>query len=785
MRRCLWLMMAVGWIVGGRTGTCGDQPASSTIAESKTPVSDWGIDKRIPWTSSRVVGAPEPPPPFRGVRAFPKLTFANPLYLMAEPATAGKGEDTNKGRLFVVEQRGRIAGFKNDAQVDETVEFLKLKDRETYGMMFHPKYAENRWVYVFSNLAMEDDKKRKRNRVSRFTVGREPPFVCDVDSETIIIEWESNGHNGGDMAIGPDGMLYISAGDGTSDSDTNLTGQKISDLNSGMIRIDIERPDPGKAYAIPKDNPFVDIPDARHELWAYGFRNPWRIHFDPQGNLWCGDIGQDQWEMIEIVRRGDNYGWSIVEGGYPFYLERQPGPHPIVKPLIALPHSEARSITGGVTYLGTKFPDLRGAYVYGDFATGKIWAARYDGKQLTENREIADTEIQVLGFGIDRDGEIYLVDYAGLLWTLERTPPETNSRPFPRKLSETGVFQSVRGHVVDLALVPYSVNSALWSDHAHKERFIGLPGTSQIEFTENGAWHFPEGAVLVKSFALETEVGNTASRKWIETRLLVIQQKEWAGYSYLWNDEQTDAELVASSGADKAFTIRDAAAPDGKRTQVWHYPSRTECMVCHSRAAGFVLGLNTLQMNRDHDYGGKTANQLSTLEHIGALRIRTAGKRTGGNDPRNLDEEGWKFADKLPKRPAEYARLPDPADETADLEARVRSYLHANCAQCHVSAGGGNSAMELAFKAARDKVNIIDVPPLHDKFGLPDARIIAPGAPERSVMLARISRRGKGQMPPLATAVPDEAGIRLMRRWIEELGKSDSPSREQEKKAGK
>jgi uncharacterized repeat protein (TIGR03806 family) len=762
--RTFVLAVFVSLTAAGSTARC--QEKQTPTPERKFTPGVWALSKRVPWTTSRVVGTPEPPPPFRAVHAFAKLKFANPLYLLAEPAT---GEDAGKGRLFVVEQRGKIVGFVNDADVKETVEFVHLKGRETYGMTFHPRYAENRWVYVFSNLPT-DDMKTKKNRVSRFTVGREAPFVCNPDSEAIIIEWDSNGHNGGDLAFGPDGMLYISAGDGTSDSDTNLTGQKISDLNSGMIRIDVERPEPGQGYSIPKDNPFFDIPDARHELWAYGFRNPWRIHFDPQGNLWCGDIGQDQWEMVEIVRRGDNYGWSIVEGGHPFYLEREQGPHPIVKPLIAHPHSEARSITGGVTYLGTRFPELHGAYIYGDFATGKIWAARYDRNQLTEHREIADTETQVLGFGIDRAGEIYLVDYAGLLWTLERTPPETEPREFPRRLSETGLFESVKGHVAVAGLLPYSVNSPLWSDNAHKERFIGLPGTSKIEFTESGAWQFPEGAVLVKSFALEADAGQPETRKWIETRLLVIQQKEWAGYSYLWNDEQTDAELVATGGADRMFRVRDAAAPGGEREQTWHYPSRAECMVCHSRAAGFVLGLNTLQMNRDHDYAGKVDNQLRTFEHIKLFSFRQSGKRPGGNDPRALVDESV-FVSQLPKRPKDYGSLPDPADETLDLEVRVRSYLHANCSQCHVEAGGGNSAMVLSFTTARDKMNVIDVPPQHDKFGLPDARIVAPGAPERSVLLERISRRGKGQMPPLASAVPDEAGIRLIRRWIESLKK--------------
>jgi uncharacterized repeat protein (TIGR03806 family) len=716
----------------------------------------YGIEQRRAWTSSRVVGAPDPPPPLRAVRAFPKRTFANPLYVIAEPAAPGGGPRPaadRAERMLVVEQHGKILAFPNDPPAERTDVFLDLEDRDTYGMTFHPRYALNRFVYVFSN-GRNSDKDRRLNRISRFAVSREAPFACERDSERIIIEWESNGHNGGDLGFGPDGMLYISAGDGTTDSDTNLTGQKISDLVSGMLRIDVDHPAPGKEYAIPKDNPFLDVAGARPELWAYGFRNPWRIHFDPQGNLWCGDIGQDQWEMLEIVRRGDNYGWSVVEGGHPFYLERQRGPHPFVKPLIVHPHSEARSITGGVTYLGSKFPEYRGAYIYGDYGTGKIWAARFDGTKVTFHEEIADTPFQILGFALDAAGEIYFVDYAGPLYTLERVPPAKPRPPFPRSLSETGLFRSVPRHVVEPALVPYSVNSPLWSDNAHKERFIALPEMSQIDFTDEGAWKFPEGAVLVKTFSLDLEAGNPASRRRIETRLLVIQQNEWVGYTYRWNDDETGAALVESAGADRTFTIRDPKSPQGRREQVWHYPSRAECMVCHSRAAGFVLGLNTLQMNREHDYGGVRANQLRTLEHLGVFRVNVPG---GGTAARLLQE------------PEEYPALPDPYDEAGNLEQRVRSYLHANCAQCHVAAGGGNAAMELGFTTTLAKTNFIGVRPLHDKFGIEGAQLIAPGAPDRSVLLTRLATRGRGQMPPLATALADEAGVKLLREWIASL----------------
>jgi uncharacterized repeat protein (TIGR03806 family) len=658
--------------------------------------------------------------------------------------------------MFVVEQKGKILCFPNDVNIEKTEVFLALDNRDTYGMTFHPKYSENRYVYVFSN-GPNSDEKHRRNRISRFTVSREARCACDLTSEKNIIEWESNGHNGGDLAFGPDGMLYISAGDGTSDSDTNLTGQKISDLVSGMLRIDVDHPEPGKEYAVPRDNPFLDIPDARPELWAYGFRNPWRIHFDPQGNLWCGDIGQDQWEMVEIVRRGDNYGWSVVEGGHPFYLERQRGPHPFVTPAIVHPHSEARSITGGVTYKGSKFPEFHGAYIYGDYGTGKIWAARHDGVKVASIQEIADTPYQILGFGIDAAGELYFVDYAGPLYTLERAPQTRDLPPFPRRLSETGLFQATAGHLVEPALIPYSVNSPLWSDNARKLRFIALPGMSQIEFVEEGAWKFPEGAVLVKTFSLELEPHRAASERRVETRLLVIQQNEWVGYSYAWNDDQSDAVLVDAKGADQTYTIRD---PSGVRDQVWHYPSRTECMVCHSRAAGFVLGLSTRQMNKVHDYAGRRANQLTTLEHLAAL-----GPKVSSDPGTEKPATPWK----LPKPVERYAALANPEDASASLEDRVRSYLQANCAQCHVAAGGGNAAMELGIMTATDKARIVGVAPLHDKFGIRDPLLVAPGAPARSVLLHRMSVRGRGQMPPLASSLVDEVGVKLLRDWIAHL----------------
>jgi hypothetical protein len=303
--------------------------------------------------------------------------------------------------------------------------------------------------------------------------------------------------------------------------------------------------------------------------------------------------------------------------------------------------------------------------------------------------------------------------------------------------------------------------------------------------------------------------------------LLTRQQGKWVGYSYCWNDEQTDAELVAAAGVDRVFEIRDAAAPGGVRKQTWHYPSRTECMVCHSRAANFVLGLTELQMNKDHDYGGAVDNQLRTLEHLGVFRVNVGvhvretkqtlqrwreqaehwagmpfesmlrlapqpprAAQTVFNQVRAPLTAPWRGLQRtmdkplkeleesetptrlLPKSLSEYRRLVNPYDRRESLDARARSYLHANCAQCHVEAGGGNAQMELEFTMARNKMRLIDVKPLHHNYGVADAKLVAPGFPDRSMLLKRIATRGQGQMPPLASSELDHEAIALIKEWI-------------------
>ena len=766
------------------------------------PAKPMGINKRPPLTTSTVVGSPDPPLPYRPVRAFPQLKLNFPIAFDRVP-----GSET---LLIIAQERsyGTAAVFKikDDSNVSEAQMVLDIVDGGVaYGIAFHPKFAENGYLYLGWNGALDGGP--KKTRVTRYAYDRDKHTI-DAASALEIISWESDGHNGGDLDFGLDGMLYVTSGDGTSDSDTNMRGQDLTQLTAKVLRIDIDHPDEGRAYSVPKDNPFIGQKDGDKEIvpetWAYGLRNPWRLTVDPKtGHLWVGNNGQDLWEQIYFVRKGDNYGWSVYEGGHIFYADRKLGPHPHAPPAADHPHSEARSLTGGVVYYGDKLPELRGAYIYGDYSTGRIWGIRHNSTSVTWNQLLADTPFNISGFGLDSRGELLVADHKGNgeggFYYLEPTPPQTQPTTFPRKLSESGLFASVAGHKMQPGVVPYSVNSPLWSDGAHKERFIAIPDKAgqdmRIEFTTNRGWKFPDETVLVKSFAFETVPGDPASRRWIETRFLTKQQGEWAGYSYLWNEEQTDAELVAAEGADREYEVhvpRSREHPDGLKKLTWRYPSRTECMVCHSRAANFVLGLTELQMNKDHDYGGVVENQLSLLERLGMLKV-AAYADTLNFHKEDLKKEGLdekavkkqiealtKIKDQrkaaetsslLGGPPARYRKLADPYDAGQPLEARARSYLHANCSVCHVEAGGGNAQIDLEYGVALDKMKIIDQPPLHHKFDLPEARLIAPGHPERSVLLYRMSHRGigSGQMPQLATNLVDHAAVKLMEEWIRSL----------------
>ena len=738
-----------------------------------------GISRFVPVTTSTVIGSPDPPPPFQKQRLFPKLKINFPICVKPQPGT---------DLMLVIDQihsygPTRLGRFRDHPDCD-TIETLLENGDTAYDICFHPKFAENGYVYIGSNGSHPSG--TKHSRITRYVIERQPPYRLDAQSATVIIEWPSDGHNGAAICFGLDGMMYVTTGDGTSDSDTNHVGQDMTTLLAKVLRIDVDHPAPGKQYSVPKDNPFIHLPGARPETWAFGLRNPWRITCDPKtGHIWVGQNGQDLYEQAFLVRKGDNYGWSVTEGSHPFYPKRKVGPAPIVKPTIEHHHSEFRSLTGGVVYHGQRYPELQGAYIYGDYSTGKIWGIKHDGTKPIWHRELCDSHLQITWIGVDTRGELIIADHRGNneggFYTLKPTPSHVVSQ-FPKRLSESGLFESVREHRMKPGVIPYSVNAPFWSDGAHKERWMMLPGESpRIGYTSTRGWNLPDRTVLVKSFALDFPQG----RRWIETRFLTKQDGEWYGYSYEWNDDQTDAVLVDRGGKDREFDF-------GGRKQKWHYPSRAECMVCHSRAANFVLGLSTLQFNAEHNYNGVVDNQLRVLEHLGWLSwnpfeemkadLREA-TRAQFPDETKLQEYLNRVTNSvgqrapitssrmLPRSPDEFARLVNPYDPKHDLDRRARSFLHANCSMCHVEAGGGNAQMDLEFTTSRERMRVFDVKPLHETFGLPEARLVAPGDPGRSVLLQRISHRDRGHMPPVATFLVDDQAVRLLHEWIARMNR--------------
>jgi hypothetical protein len=317
----------------------------------------------------------------------------------------------------------------------------------------------------------------------------------------------------------------------------------------------------------------------------------------------------------------------------------------------------------------------------------------------------------------------------------------------------------VAEHTPHPAALPFDVVAPQWADGATMERFAAIPGLERIEQqpqkNAGGAWSLPNGSVLVQTLSLDLATdGGDPRRTRVETRLMTRQQGEWIGYSYRWNGDQTDAELVSGPGDTAEFDVFDASQPGGLREQTWRFPSRTECLVCHSRAQGFTLAFSPLQLDRDHDYGGVTDNQLRTFEHIGL------------------------FVGALPERKNDRTRLVDPYAAVAPLETRVKAYLHVNCATCHVNEGGGNSNLEFGFDTPTHRMRLINEVPIHSNFNIQDARLVVPGSPERSILYQRISLRETGQMPPLVSAEVDPKALELFSEWIRNLPASDQPKAE-------
>ena len=699
-------------------------------------------------------------------RAFGSLVFNDPVAIVSPP-----GESN---RLFIVEQVGRITVITNLANPNRTV-FLDISGRVhaggeegLLGLTFHPGYSTNGYFYVFYTLYTNAaaGASSRHDRLARFARSPHDPDRALVDSEVVLISQQddASNHNGGDLHFGPDGYLYVSLGDEGGGNDSGNNSQRIDkDFFAGILRIDVDKrpgslapnthPASTANYAIPSDNPFVGASSfngqaispakVRTEFWAVGLRNPWRIFFDrPTGRLYCADVGQNAWEEIDIITKGGNYGWAYREG-----LHAGPGTPPggftSIPPILEYAHGSGNrmgySVTGGVVYRGNRIAELNGAYVFGDYVSGNIWATRYDGNTASPMERLTGIT-GISAFGIDpANGDILMADLQED--TIKRLVFRTlSSPPLPPTLADTGAFANLVELTPNAGIVPYEVNVPFWSDNAIKSRWFSVPDVNaKITFRAATNWAFPAGTVWIKHFELEMTRGVAASRRRVETRFLVrdATAKGVYGVTYRWADSQTNAALVQEQGMDEVFTIQEE---NMTRSQNWRYPSRSQCLACHTVLAGGVLGFNTPQLNRDCVYQGVVDNQIGALNRAGYFL----------NAVSNLNQ---------------LRRLADATDETVSVEYRVRSYLMANCAQCHRPGGLGLGFFDAGIYNPLSTLHLIEGK-LNEQGNDESNRVISPGSLARSMLLRRISAEGPGRMPPLASTVLDTQAIALMSRWI-------------------
>ncbi len=341
--------------------------------------------------------------------AFPQVIFNQPVGIY------NSGDGSN--RLFAVEQAGIVRVFQNSANNTVTTVFLDITDRVLFsgeqgllGLAFHPNFSTNDYFYL-DYVAPNPT----RTIIARYSVSPGNPSVADKTSEFVILEIAQPfpNHKGGQIAFGPDGYLYIGMGDGGNEGDPLGNGQNCSTLLGKILRIDVNSASEGQNYGIPSDNPFVGNKlGYREEIYAYGFRNPWRFSFDSAtGKLWVGDVGQDTMEEIDIVENGKNYGWNIMEGTLPYAEGNETG---LVLPVYEYNHTLGDAIIGGFVYHGSILPELTNQYIYGDYGSGRIWAlaANYT------NTLVFDSNLVISSFGVDENKELFICAFDGKIYKL-------------------------------------------------------------------------------------------------------------------------------------------------------------------------------------------------------------------------------------------------------------------------------------------------------------------------------------------------------------------------------
>ena len=729
---------------------------------------------------------------------WPTFDIASPVLLIPMPNTSD---------LLLLSKLGEV--WKVSIENNEKQLLLDLAGRAYYkgdagatGLVLHPKFGDpafpdKQLIFVQYRHTPTPSSWTEwgYNRISSFKWDKAQQKFDENSEEIFIQQYDrSSWHNGGGMFFGKDGFLYISVGDeGQKEFQTVSTQRLDGGLFSGILRIDIDNDPlrshpirrqpsqngslPGgwteetytQGYSIPNDNPWLDENgDVLEEYFALGIRSPFGTYYDPETELiWLADVGDGSREEVNIIRKGDNLQWPYLEGTFPSEVHTKPDPfigneQPVY---FEYDRSIGSCVIGGSIYKGNTFTKLNGKYLFADYSRNKIMAITTDPDDAepeltTIINNLAGQPVEVpeaagiTGVFPIANGDILITvmpnyetpEQPGKILRLKQkgAVPEP-----PSKLSDLGAFTDLTSLTPAPGILPYSVNSPLWSDRALKQRWISIPndgsfdGTDeQIRFNSTEDWTFPEGTVFIKHFELPFSEDPNAPRVRLETRFFVIgEDKVGYGITYKWNEEGTEAFLLAGA-ATSDFEVE---IDGGIEIQTWNFPSREQCMTCHNANANYVLGVKTHQLNGEIYYPdhGFEMNQLEYLNQNGMFQY----------DIGSANDHKMTYAID---------------DQSANLELRIRSYLDANCSSCHRQEGVPMLTMDLRYNVPLTLQNLVNFP-TQSHASNPNNLLIEPGNYSDSELYIRDESMGENRMPPIARNLVDEVYIDALIEWIGSL----------------